>query len=168
MALVLLLLAFAAGLLLIPFGLPGLWLMAAAVGLYAWLGPTGALGPWTLGIVLAIAIGAELAEYIVTARATRRSGGSARSAWWALAGSFAGAILGVPVELVGSLIGAFLGAFVGAFLAELSLGRALDAASRAASGAIWGRVLAVGIKVASGVMIVVWVVGVIIWGSSFR
>jgi hypothetical protein len=167
MALFLLILAFVVGLLFLPFGLPGLWLMVAATGVYYWLGPQGAIGPWTLGGVITLAAIAEIAEFIVTARATRRAGGSSRGAWWALGGSLIGALAGVPVPIAGSLVGAFLGAFLGAWLAELSLGRAVGEATRAAKGAVIGRVTAVALKIAAGVAIAAWVIGAIVFHASF-
>jgi uncharacterized protein YqgC (DUF456 family) len=167
MALFLLILAFAVGLVFLPFGLPGLWLMVAATGAYFWLGPQGAIGPYTLGGVIAIAVIAELAEFIVTARATKRAGGSSRGAWWALGGSLVGALAGVPVPIAGSLIGAFLGAFLGAWLAELSLGRAVEHATRAAKGAVMGRITAVALKIAAAVAIAAWVIGAIVYHASF-
>jgi uncharacterized protein YqgC (DUF456 family) len=166
MAVFLLCLALAAGLLLIPFGLPGLWLMTGGVALYAWLGPPGAIGWWTVGIVAAVALAAEFGEFVLTARATRRSGGSTRGAWWALIGSIVGAALGVPVPVVGSVVGAFVGAFVGAWLAELSLGRGAGDATRAATGALTGRVLAVGLKLGAGVAIAALVIGKIVVHAS--
>ena len=81
-----------------------------------------ASGPWTIGVAVGLALAAEIAEFVVTARATRRAGGSSRGAWWALGGSLVGALLGVPLPLVGSLVGAFLGAFVGAWFAEIIAG----------------------------------------------
>ena len=166
MALFLLVLALAAGLILIPFGLPGLWLMTGAVAAYAWLGPPGAIGWWSVGIVAAIALGAEIAEWVVTMRTTRRSGGSSRGAWWALLGSVVGAAIGLPVPVLGSLIGAFLGAFAGAWLAEMSLGRAAAAATKAATGALLGRVPAVGLKIGAGVAIAALVIGEIVFHAS--
>ena len=166
MALFLLLLALAAGLVMLPFGLPGLWLMLAAVGLYAWLGPQGAIGPWTVGGIAAVAVIAEIGEFVVTARHTRRAGGSSRGAWWALGGSVIGALAGVPIPVAGSLIGAFLGAFVGAWLGELSLGRAVGDATKAATGALIGRAISVALKVAAGVAIAVWIVGAIVFHAS--
>ena len=160
----LLLLALGAGLLMVPFGLPGLWLMAVSVCVYVWQLPAGGLGPWTIGVAAGLAFAAEIAEWVVTAQATRRAGGSSRGAWWALAGSLLGAVVGVPfLPLVGSLVGAFLGAFLGAWLAEITLGRSVGHATEAAAGALVGRLMAVGIKVAAGVMIAVWVVAAVVF-----
>ncbi len=87
MALALLIGAQLAGLLLMPLGLPGLWLMLAA-------------GLATL---------AEILELTLTARYTKKYGGSSRAGWGALFGGLAGAFMGVPIPIVGSVIGAFAG-----------------------------------------------------------
>ncbi|MGD8494833.1 MAG: hypothetical protein PVF05_01480, partial [Gemmatimonadales bacterium] len=67
------LLLMAGGLLLIPFGLPGLWIMVAvvAIGLAA--------GEISLGIflvVLALGVTAEFAEWVSVDRLGRRFGGT--------------------------------------------------------------------------------------------
>ena len=140
--------------------------MVGAIALYVWLGPPGVNPWWTLGVPAALALAAEIAEWVVTARATRRAGGSSRGAWWALLGPVIGAFAGTPLPIVGSLLGAFLGAFVGAWFAELSLGREAGDATRAATGALVGRVVAVAIKIGAGVAIAAWAVGTIVYHAS--
>jgi uncharacterized protein YqgC (DUF456 family) len=158
---VLLALALVAGLLMIPFGLPGLWVIAGAVVLYAWLGPPDGVGTWTVVAMGTLAALGEIIEYVLAGRFARAYGGSRRAEWWAIIGSIAGAIVGVPVPLVGSMIGAFVGAFAGAWIAELTRRPELRAATRVATGALLGRIAAVGAKVGIGCTMLVWVVFVL-------
>jgi uncharacterized protein YqgC (DUF456 family) len=164
MALLLLFIALVAGLLLIPFGLPGLWVMVGAVLLYSYVGPAGAIGAWTVVAVAVLAGVGELLEFLLAGKYARRYGGSRRAGWGAIVGSIVGAIMGVPVPLVGSLIGAFLGAFVGAWLAEVTRKTEIRAATRVATGALIGRLVAVAAKAGIGCAILVWVVFALMLG----
>jgi uncharacterized protein YqgC (DUF456 family) len=156
MELLLLVLALLVGLALIPFGLPGLWLMVGAALVYSVAYPQQ-LGVFTLIAITLLAVVAEVIEFVLAGRFARRYGGSRRAGWGAIIGSIAGAIVGVPVPLVGSVIGAFAGAFAGALVAELTRGSEVRAATRVATGALLGRAAAVAIKVAIGVALLAWV-----------
>lgn len=155
---ILLLLACLAALLLVPLGLPGLWVMVGIGFVYNWLVGTEAIGWLTLAGAAALALVGEVIETLLGARFTRRYGGSRRAAWGAVLGGIAGAIVGVPVPVVGSMIGAFAGAFVGALVAEYTVGRAAGAATRVATGALLGRAAAVAVKVGIGCAIAAWLV----------
>jgi uncharacterized protein YqgC (DUF456 family) len=156
MELVLLVIALVVGLVLIPFGLPGLWVMVGAALLYSYAQPER-LGIWTLLVVTTMAVVAEALEFVLAGRYARKYGGSRRAGWGAILGSIVGAIVGVPVPVVGSLVGAFVGAFAGAMLAELTKRAELRAATRVATGALLGRVAATAVKVAIGVALLAWV-----------
>src|SRR2546422_145122 len=143
------------GLVLVPLGLPGLWVMVAGVVGYGWLTDFRSVGVATIAVVLGLAFLGEIIEAWLGFRFARTFGGSRRSAWGALAGGIVGAVMGVPVPLVGSVIGAFLGSFAGAALFEFSLSRAPAAAVRAGWGAVVGRAAAAAAKIALGVIIAV-------------
>jgi uncharacterized protein YqgC (DUF456 family) len=152
-AFVLLAVACAVGLVLVPLGLPGLWLMLAAGLTHRMVAP-GSRIDWTvLAAVTALAIVAEYLEFALAARYTRKYGGSKRAGWGALLGGFVGAIVGVPVPIIGSIIGAFAGSFVGALVAEYSVSRNVGVAQRAAFGSLVGRVAATTVKTATGLAI---------------
>lgn len=146
-----------AGLLMIPLGLPGLWVMAGAVFVYDYLVPTGAIGLWTIVLVALLAAVGEVMEMVLAGRFARRYGGSRRAGWGAIVGSIAGAVVGVPVPVVGSVIGAFAGAFAGAWVAELTKRPEVGAATRVATGALLGRVAAVAVKAGIGCAVLAWV-----------
>jgi uncharacterized protein YqgC (DUF456 family) len=158
MELLLLVLALIAGLLLIPFGLPGLWVMVGAALVYSYAVPAGGIGTVTLVATALLATGAEVAEFMLGGRYARKYGGSRRAEWGAIIGGIVGAFVGLPIPLVGSLVGAFGGAFVGAWLAERSRGTSVGPATRVATGALVGRVVAAAVKVGIGVVIGVWIV----------
>ncbi|HEX3274489.1 MAG TPA: DUF456 domain-containing protein [Gemmatimonadales bacterium] len=141
------------GLLLIPFGLPGLWLIVLAVAGYGWWTDfrTISLGVVALAVVLA-ALG-EAGEAWVGFRFAQRYGASRRAGWGALAGGLMGALIGVPVPIVGSVVGGFAGAFAGAALLEYTAARRTGAAARAGWGAVLGRAAAAALKLALGVVI---------------
>jgi len=143
------------GLVLVPLGLPGLWVMVAGLVGYGWLTDFRSVGVATIAVVLGLAFLGEIIEAWLGFRFARTFGGSRRSAWGALAGGIVGAVMGVPVPLVGSVIGAFLGSFAGAALFEFSLSRAPAAAVRAGWGAVVGRAAAAAAKIALGVIIAV-------------
>ena len=141
------------GLLLVPLGLPGLWVMVAGIVGYGWLTDFRSIGVATIAVVLGIAFLGEIVEAWLGFRFARTFGGSRRSAWGALVGGIVGAAMGVPVPILGSVLGAFLGSFVGAGLFEYSLSRAPQTVVRAGWGAVVGRATAAAAKVALGVVI---------------
>lgn len=142
----------ALSLLLIPLGIPGLWIMVGVVaaGLAA--------GQVSLGIfllLLGLAIAAEVAEWVSVDRLGRRYGGSTRTFWGALIGGAVGVVVGAPVPVAGSLIGAFVGTLAGAVLATWLDTRRIGGSLRAGWGALLGRAVAVGVKVFAGLVILV-------------
>ena len=150
-------LALLASLLIIPLGLPGTWLMIiAAIGMNL-LGGGDRIGTVSLIGVGVLAVVAELLEFSVTGRYTRKYGGSRRAGWGAILGGIVGAIMGVPVPIVGSMLGAFVGAFVGALVFEYTRqGADGRSATHVATGALLGRVAAAAMKVGVGLIMAVW------------
>lgn len=155
LAIAILILGIVAGLVLIPLGLPGLWVMVGALLLYGWLTDFRSLSVALIAIVLGLALVGEIIESWLGFRFAKRYGGSNRSGWGALIGGIVGAIVGVPVPVIGSVIGAFLGSFLGAALFEYSASRRLDVATRAGWGSVVGRAAAAAAKIALGVIIAV-------------
>ena len=135
-------------LVLVALGLPGLWLIVAAVCGLALLPGFHAFGLGTIAIVLALAFLGELLEIWLGYRLARRYGGSRRAGWGALLGGLIGAFVGVPVPIVGSVIGSLVGSFVGAAVFEFT--RAPEGALGAGWGALLGRIAATSAKMAMG------------------
>ena len=155
MLLALLILCFVAGLALIPFGLPGLWVMVGGVLGYGALTEWRSVGLTTIVITVGLAALGEVAEWWLGFRYARRYGGSARAGWGALLGGLVGAVVGIPVPIVGSVLGAFAGAFLGAAVFEYTRARRAGAAVSAGWGAVLGRVATMAAKVALGIVIAV-------------
>lgn len=153
MAYALLALSQVAGLLLVPFGLPGTWVQVLGVVGYAFATDFQTVGWATITIVLALAALGEVVEFTLGGRYARKYGGGRRAAWGAILGGIAGAIIGVPVFLIGSVIGAFVGAFAGAALMEYTRSPEIRAALRVGWGAFVGRMVATAAKSAIGVAI---------------
>ena len=145
-------------LLLVPLGLPGLWVMLGIALLYDLMVAGGPIGVGVLAGALVLAVIAEVIEFVLGGRVARRFGGSRRAEWGAIAGGIIGAVVGVPVPVVGPLLGAFVGAFAGAMVGELSVRRELRGSTRVAVGALIGRAAAVAVKVAIGCVMAAWLV----------
>src|SRR5437773_3628722 len=104
------------GLVLVPLGLPGLWIMVAGIVGYGWLTDFRSVGVATIGAALGLAFLGEIVEAWLGFRLARAYGGSRRAAWGALAGGLVGGAAGGPLPVVGGGVGAFVGSFVGGAL----------------------------------------------------
>lgn len=149
-----LLLVLLVGLVLVPLGLPGLWVMLVGIIGYGWATDFRSIGVTTLVSVTALAFVGEILEAWVGYRYARKYGGSRRAGWGALVGGIVGAVVGVPVPLVGSVIGSFAGSFFGAVLLEY-IGARGAGAIRVGWGALLGRTWAVAAKTALGLVIAI-------------
>ena len=143
-------------LLLIPLGLPGLWLIAVLT-----LGLTLAgKVSWGVGLgVAGVTALAELAEFLVLKRFGAAFGGSSRAFWGAVLGGMAGLFVGVPIPVVGSVVTAFVGSVLGAGAVTLLETRSLRHSARVGWGILLARSAAVALKVAVAVVVIA-VVGV--------
>lgn len=143
---------------LIVFGLPGLWVMIASAVCYRILVPGQPISWFTIVAITILAVCAEVFEYTLTGKYARKYGGSRRAGWGAIIGGFIGMMVGIPVPIIGSVVGAFAGSFIGAFIAELSGGTSSAAgATKVATGALVGRVVATALKVGIGCAIAAWI-----------
>lgn len=152
-----------AGLALIPFGLPGIWLMAlSTVGVAWWQWDAGMIGVPTVIAVLVLAALAEVFELLSSVAGTKVAGGTRWGSWGGLAGGLGGAIFFtglIPIPVVGTVFGACLGALTGAAAFELLGGRELKPALRSGSGAAAGRFVGTTIKLGFG--FAVWAVAAV-------
>src|SRR3989442_14254905 len=97
-ALLLLGMSFFVSLALIALGLPGLWLMVAAVVAYGWLTGFPSIGVATIAVVLALALLGEGFGLWFGFGLARRFGGWERGGWGGLVGGLVGAVACVPVS----------------------------------------------------------------------
>ena len=157
-ALVLVLMALAW--LAIPFGLPGLWVMALGVAVLSLLGFAG----WTPPLVALALVGlSEVVELLVLRSFGSRYGGSRRAFWGAVAGGFLGVFVGVPVPLVGPVVTAFLGTFLGALAVTWFETRSLAGSARVGWGMVLARTVSVGLKMGTGIAFLVWAVILVVF-----
>lgn len=149
------------GWLLTVLGMPGNWVIVAAVVVYVLLVPADSPAVMGWGVAAAMVCLAslgELIEFLAGALGAAKAGGSRRGAVLALVGSLAGGVVGLfvglPIPLVGSLAAAVLfagaGAFVGAVLGEQWKGRDLGESCRIGHAAFWGRLFGTAAKAAIG------------------
>ena len=144
---------------LIPLGLPGIWLMVGAGLGYNALVEGDPISWVTIAATAILALIAEIIEFTLAARYTRKYGGSRRAGWGAIIGGIVGAFVGFPVPIVGPVIGAFIGSFAGALIAEYTRREATTgSATRVATGALIGRVVASAMKTGIGCVIGAWLV----------
>ena len=141
-------------LVVIPLGLPGLWIM---IGILAVATYADQVSPIILVLLVVVALLAELAEWMFVARTSARWGGSRKAFWGAIAGGLVGILVGLPVPLpiLGPLAAGLLGTFAGAAAVTLWETRALRSAGRVGCGAVLGRAFAAAAKTAAGVVILV-------------
>ena len=133
------------GLFLNILGLPGLWLIVISYIGYALLTGWGEFAGWpSIIIVVLLALGAELVEFLAGAAGSHAAGGRKRGMAGAIAGGIVGGIVGtavIPIPIVGTVIGACAGAFGGAFLLEYmdkDHEHAMRVGIGAAKGRFWG------------------------------
>jgi uncharacterized protein YqgC (DUF456 family) len=110
------------GLALAVIGLPGIWLIVAAAGVYAYLTDGYHIAWWGLLTLILLGVLAEILETALGGVVAGKAGGSKRGMLGAVVGGILGAILGtplIPIPVLGTLIGACLGAFGGTFAVEV-------------------------------------------------
>ena len=154
---VLLFLGMAAGLVIIPFGLPGIGVIFGSALLYALL--TQFNNGISLNLILVLAmltLLGETADNWLMAAGARRFGASTAAAWLSLLGGFLGALilgpfLAVPLNVIGPVAGAFVGAFVSVVLYEHCQKQNWREALRAGWGTLLGRVAGIALKMVVGV-----------------
>lgn len=151
LALLLLLICCLAGLILIPLGLPGLWVMLIGLIGYGALTDFRTVGIGTMAIALALCFVGEVVESWVGFKYARKYGGSRRAGWGAVIGGLVGAFAGIPIPVIGSIIGSFLGSFAGAAIFEFT--KSPSTAAGAGWGALVGRIIATALKTALGFVI---------------
>jgi uncharacterized protein YqgC (DUF456 family) len=144
--------ALVVGLLVIPLGLPGLWIMVGAIAVGAILSEVGFAVVVT---TVCIAIAAELVEFVLVKRLTAQYGGSRNAFWGAIAGGTVGVIVGAPVPIIGSILAGLVGSFIGAGIVTYAETKELRAAHRVGWGAVVGRALSAVVKTAAGLAILV-------------
>ena len=138
-----------AGIVIIPFGLPGTLLQAAAAIVLV-LTTGGAKMSWLwVGIFMALALLGELIEFLSGQWGAKKFGGSKQAAWGALIGGLFRAIFGtalIPIPIAGSIIASFIGTFAGAVIGQMREEKTKELKLRVGFGAVLGRAAGVAFK----------------------
>jgi len=154
---ILLILLNAVWLALVPFALPGNWLIVITTSLFAWWWwEDGIFSVYTLIAIAILALLGELFEFFGGMGGARKAGTGFRGSLGAIIGAVSGAILGtflIPVPIFGTLLGSCVGAGLGAWALELSRGRPIQGSFRFGFGAGLGQFLGTTSKFAIGALI---------------
>jgi len=143
------------GVILVPLGIPGEFLVVLATGVFILIAGSDVVGWWVLVVLLLLGIIAELIEFLA-GMVGAKSKGSLWSGVGAIAGGLAGSIIGAPFGLiVGSLAGAFIGTFAGAYLVELHISKHSLQAANVAGAALFARLVGSGVKVAISIIMII-------------
>jgi hypothetical protein len=144
------------GLVAIPLGLPGTFIIFGDALIYGIITRfRGAISLKFLLVLLAIALFAELMEFLLGTFTTVKFGASK----WGVVGTLAGGILGASwgsaaFPLVGTLAGAIIGAFLGAFILEYLHREDHGVAAKAGLGAFVGKILGITITFSCAIAMV--------------
>ena len=145
-------------LVLVPFALPGNWLIVITTSLFAWWQwENKVFSIYTIIVIAVLALLGEIVEFFAGAGGAKRAGAGWLGAIAAIIGAILGAIAGTfVVPLLGTIIGACLGAGLGAAIVELATGKTTDASIRSGVGASAGHLFGTIAKLAIG--IVIWLI----------
>jgi len=142
------------GLFLTLLGLPGVWIMVAALAAYAWVTTFNHYVGWpSLITLLVLAVLAEVLEFFAGSAGAKKAGASRRGMIGAIVGAMIGGFLfTIPVPVLGTIFGVCFGAFVGAALVEMGVVGDPGHAGRVGWGAAKGRFFGIMIKLAFGLV----------------
>ncbi len=122
-----------AGIVMVPFTLPGTWMIALGAVLFSLVRDYKASSDWVvIAIVVGLALLGEIVELATSAFGAKKEHVPTGAVVCSLIGGLVGAIIGVPVFLIGALLGLLIGTFLGAFLYSLvKKGNVAEALSQA-------------------------------------
>lgn len=146
------------GVAIIPFGIPGTFVIVGNTLIYAVLTKFSTLSWQFVGVLLLISVIAEVLEFFLGAAAAGKFGASKVGMLGAILGGFFGAVWGTSIfPLIGTILGAFVGAFAGAaffdYLGSRNFQKALRVGYGAFLGAIGGKLSKIAVAIAMVVMV---------------
>jgi uncharacterized protein YqgC (DUF456 family) len=142
-------------LMLVPFTLPGNWLIVITTVLFAWWwADDKVFSPYTLVVITLLALLGEVVEFFGGAAGAKKAGARFLGSLGAIIGAITGAIIGTFVfPILGTLIGSCAGAAIGACLLEIAGGRKVEDTINLGIGAGLGHFFGTTAKMALGILI---------------
>jgi uncharacterized protein YqgC (DUF456 family) len=140
---------------LVPFALPGNWLIVITTALFAWWHAEDRIfSIYTLVAITALALLGELVEFFGAVVGAQKAGAHFLGSLGAIIGAVTGAIIGTFVfPIFGTLLGSCVGAAIGACIFEIASGRKMEDTVNLGLGAGLGRFFGTTAKMALGVLI---------------
>jgi uncharacterized protein YqgC (DUF456 family) len=136
-------------------GLGGNFIIVGLALIHALVTGFAPIGWPLLLLLLGLAVLGEILEFLIGTFYVARQGASRQAVVGAFLGGLAGAALGAPtIPLLGLLLGGFLGAFAGAVLGEYHHQRQLAPSLRIGTHAFIGKLSAILVKHAIGLVMV--------------
>ncbi len=147
------------GLIAIPLGLGGNFILLAAAIIVAIVTKFQAVSLVALIVMLVVVVLGEIIESMLGSYMAYKFGATRYGMIGAFAGGILGAVLGTPIlPVIGSIAGSFIGAAVGAVLLEYYHQRQIDSSLPAGWGALLGKLASSVIKMCIGVGIAIHLV----------
>jgi uncharacterized protein YqgC (DUF456 family) len=141
--------------LLVYLGLSGNFVLVALALIHAIVTGFHPIGWQLLILLLGIALVGEGLEFLIGTFYVAKKGASKVGVGGAFVGGLVGAALGAPlVPIAGAVLGSFVGAFLGAILGEYWRQRRLEPSLRIGGHAFLGKLAAILVKHALGLVIV--------------
>ena len=153
----LLLIGMCAGLLMIPFGLPGVGVILLSTVIYSFATGFNAVVSFKLLIIFGVlTLLAETADNWLMALGARKFGASRTAMWLSFVGAIwgsvlLGSLLALIIGVLGPFVGAFAGSFLTVFLYEYVQRKQAREALRAGWGTVLGRTAGIVLKMTIGV-----------------
>ncbi len=147
------------GLIIVPLGFPGTWLMVIASFVFSLLGDfqSGRSDFWVLFLVVLMAVIGEVIEYMVGIMGSKKFQVTGGAIVCSIIGGLIGAFIGIPVVVIGSLLGLLVGTFLGAWLYEIILNRDIKKSFQMALAVFFSRVMALFVKTTIAFAMVVFI-----------
>lgn len=144
-------------LVMVPFALPGNWLIVITTALFAWWrAADNVFSIYTIGAITALAFVGEIIEFFGGMGGARKAGARFLGSLGAILGALTGALLGtflIPIPFLGTLLGSCIGAGAGAAALELFGGRRIPDSVQLGLGAGIGQLIGTTAKITVGILI---------------
>lgn len=142
---------------MVPFALPGNWLIIITTVFFAWWhSEKGIFSIYTLIIITVLAVIGELVEFFGGVIGAKKAGARLLGSLGAIIGAITGAVVGtilIPIPLLGTLLGSCAGAAIAACFFEVLCGRRIKDTLHLGLGVSLGQFLGATSKILLGVLI---------------